>query len=98
LLKNILKSKLLAEWIPQLDQVTGEKFYLNAKTGNSQKEHPNDRLFKQLVKKQHQRATALYQEQHNRMKGYLIYVEKREESHRTECIDELQNIISQIIL
>lgn len=68
--KEVLKSKLPAEWIPQMDVISGEAYFLNTKTAKVSKEHPNKSLFNQLATKQHARAEELYASQVTRLEEY----------------------------
>lgn len=68
--KDVLKSKLPAEWIPQMDAISGEAYFLNTKTAKASREHPNKSLFNQLTTKQHVRAEELYAGQVTRLEEY----------------------------
>jgi hypothetical protein len=69
--KDVLKAKLSSEWIPQLDPVGGETFYLNVQTTKTTSEHPNRTLLRQLLKRQRAHAEQLREERQKRLQQYM---------------------------
>ncbi|KAF4319765.1 hypothetical protein BBO99_00004973 [Phytophthora kernoviae] len=87
--KDVMKSKLVPEWIPQMDQVSGEQYFLSTKTGRTVKEHPNLLLFKQLIAKQRVRAEELFLVQQSRLQDYIIHLDSRLHERTQEILKEM---------
>ena len=47
-----------ADWIPQMNMVSGASYFFNLKTGESSEEHPNLRNAQAVEKKQRQQGEA----------------------------------------
>ena len=56
--KHHLAKKLHADWIPQMNMVSGASYFFNLKTGESSEEHPNLRNAQAVEKKQRQQGEA----------------------------------------
>lgn len=87
--KEVLKSKLPQEWIPQTDQVSGEEFFFNVKTTKVSKEHPNKLLFAQLIEKQRKRATEIFAEQIWRLEDYQQRLDAQLQDHTKSVLAAL---------
>lgn len=95
LLKEVMNSKVPSEWIPQMDQVSGEEYFLNTKTAKTSKEHPNKVLFKQLASKQRTRAENIYADQMKRLEDYQQHLDMQLAGHSQGSLDE---IVSRMVL
>lgn len=89
--KEVMKSRLSSEWIPQMDPLSGETFYLNVKTTKTSYEHPNLLLYRQLVKKQRVRAEEQYEERRKRLQAYLLRLEEQHREEMEKLFDELHS-------
>lgn len=87
--KDVMKSKLAPEWIPQMDQVSGEQYFLSTKTGRTVKEHPNLLLYRQLIAKQRVRAQELYLAQRSRLEDYVAELDSRLQERTQEILKEM---------
>ncbi|TMW64483.1 hypothetical protein Poli38472_011363 [Pythium oligandrum] len=87
--KDVLRSKLPPEWIPQLDPVSGETFYLNIQATKTSKEHPNVGLFHRLAKKQKIRAENQYTDRRARLETYQAHLEAERVSTLAAMLDQL---------
>lgn len=87
--REVLKSKLPQEWIPQMDQVDGTQYYLHLHTGKTIKEHPNKALFQQLLSKQRVCAEEQYSTQQRRLEAYLEHLHHQQEQHRQQTLKRM---------
>lgn len=94
--KEVLKSKLPQEWIPQLDQVSGEEYFLNIKTAKTSKEHPNKVLVAQLVEKQRVRAQTILAEQLQRIDAYERRLDVQLREHTDIALHEVLTVWSRL--
>lgn len=87
--KEVRKSKLPAEWIPQMNPLSGEAYFLNTKTVKSVKEHPHKSLFNQLAAKQRTRAEKLYTGQVTRLEEYQQRLDVQFRAQVNDSLDEI---------
>lgn len=91
--REVIKSKLPQEWIPQLDQVDGKQYYLHLRTGKIVKEHPNKALFHQLLTKQRVFAEEQYSTKQRRLKVYLEHLHRQQEQHRQQTLERMEDAL-----
>ncbi|GLE03116.1 hypothetical protein PINS_up011995 [Pythium insidiosum] len=91
--RDVAKSRLPQEWIPQLDAVSGESYFFNLQTGKASKEHPNTKFFRQLVKKQRIAAEKLLNERKTRLELYRHRLEVDDVNFMARTIDSLRKVL-----
>ncbi len=91
--KEVTQSKLPAEWTPQHDLVSGKSYYLNTRTGKTQKEHPNKKLFFQLISQQKVRAMDIYNGNTQRLLQFRDFLERKHSEHRIKIIETVISML-----
>ncbi|ETW02290.1 hypothetical protein H310_05838 [Aphanomyces invadans] len=74
LTKQCLKAKLFAEWVPQLDNHSGNTYYLNV----------HRQLALKLLAKQRRRAESQFQERLRRLEGHFDHITTAQTTHQAE--------------
>ena len=83
-MKECMRSRVSDDWVPQMEEATGRRFYYSIKTGKCTNTHPNQLIAENIIRKQRDRAEGLFRDGQAERKEYKDKLLQSEAAHRQE--------------
>ena len=79
-----MRSRVSDDWVPQMEEATGRRFYYSIKTGKCTSTHPNQLIAENIIRKQRDRAEELFHVGQSERNEYRERLLQSEAAHRKE--------------